>query len=133
MKVINGEENFTRIKEERSPYNKTVLRYDYNFNDPDTENHRKRENNVLLFHLAKELKYMKIEAINGFRDFSKIKQLRVIRERKEQTEPIIREYGSFLPDELANIIKRTNEIVDKIYKPNVRWARKKPRASYLSN
>ena len=78
---------------------------------------------MALSYVAKGLREMKIEARNGFRKIPHKK--RVIKDRKKEIDCIIREYGSFLPDELENILKKTYRIVDRIYKPNMKRSRKK--------
>lgn len=87
----------------------------YHRDDPTFEQHRKQDNSTALSYVAKELKKMRIEARNGFKGLSEIEQSVIISNRKKEIENILRERGSFLSDEIPDVINRTSRLVERIY------------------
>lgn len=107
----DGQKIYTRLYLSRPERSHS---YDYKFDDPVYEANRLEENKKTISQVAKELRTMRREAIDGFKDLPRENQFDIIAQGKRKIESILRN-GSFFEQEIKNLIKRTHRIVDKIY------------------
>jgi len=98
--------------------------FDYHGNDEIYEKHRQQDNHATFSYIAKELRRMRREAREEFRELPRKEQFSVIFNGKKGMEHILREEGSFLEKELPSIICRVSRLVEKAYTPYIKWARK---------
>lgn len=94
------------------------------YTDPVSETHRRVENIALGRRLIKDFRRFDFEARNGFQDLSQNEQLEVISNRKREARGDLQD-GSLFPYEKMELTEMVNERVERIYRPFVKWARKK--------
>jgi len=121
---------YTKLHSFKSGYNGNNYRLKYNGDDEVSEQHRKQDNRTAFSYVAGQLKKMRIEVRNGFKELSKPEQTAVISNKKNGIESILREIGSFLPDEIPPVLCRTSRLVERIYVPYIKWTRKKNNSVY---
>jgi len=120
---IDGEAVYTKLEPIRSGF--ISQKFNYKRDDKVFEQHRAQENHTAFSYVAKELKKMRIEARNGFRELSRVEQSEAISSKKKEIENLLREEGSFFSYELPSVISRTSRLVERVYAPYLKWARKK--------